>query len=52
MREADNANEVILKIERVTGIKVEAISGGKEAELLQRAFNRGFSITIRQLLDG
>ncbi len=40
MREADNADEVILRIERAIGIKVEAISGGKEAELLQRAVNR------------
>ena len=40
LREADNADEVILRIERATGIKVEAISGGKEAELLQRAVNR------------
>ena len=39
LREADNSDEVILRIERVTGIKVEAISGGKEAELLQRAVN-------------
>ena len=31
LREADNADEVILRIERATGIKVEAISGGKEA---------------------
>ena len=29
LREADNADEVILRIERVTGIEVEAISGGK-----------------------
>ena len=29
LREADNSDEVILRIERVTGIKVEAISGGK-----------------------
>ena len=40
MREADNAEEVILRIERDTGIKVETISGGKEAELLQRAVSR------------
>ncbi|MFZ8994685.1 MAG: HD domain-containing protein [bacterium] len=40
LREADNADEVISKIERITGIQVEAISGGKEAELLQRAVNQ------------
>ena len=40
LREADNADEVILRIERATGIKVEAISGGKEADLLQRAVYR------------
>ena len=40
LREADNADEVILRIEIATGIKVETISGGKEAELLQRAVSR------------
>ena len=34
LREADNADEVIFRIERVLVIKVEAISGWMEAELL------------------
>ena len=34
LREADNANKMILGIERVTVIKVETISSVKEAELL------------------
>ncbi len=40
MREADNADEMILRIERASGIKVEAISGRKKAELLQRAVSK------------
>ncbi len=40
LREADNGDEVILRIERATGIKVEAISVVKEAELLQKAVSR------------
>ena len=50
MREADNADEVILRIERATGIKVEAISGGKEAELLQRAVNQVVPLQLGSFL--
>ena len=40
MREADNADELISKIERITRIQVEAISGGKGAELLHKTVNQ------------
>ena len=50
MREADNADEVILRIERATGTKVEAISGEKEAELLQRAINSVFPLQAGSFL--
>jgi exopolyphosphatase/guanosine-5'-triphosphate,3'-diphosphate pyrophosphatase len=40
MREADNREEAIERIERATGIRLETISGGKEAQLLQRAIRR------------
>ena len=49
-READNADEVILRIERGSGIKVEAISGGKEAELLQRAVSRVVPLQVSSFL--
>ena len=39
MREADNAEEVIAQVEEATGIQLETIAGGKEAQLLQRAVN-------------
>ena len=44
LKKADNADEAILRIERVTGIEVEAISGGKEAELLQRVVSWVFPL--------
>ncbi|MBT6726743.1 MAG: hypothetical protein HN867_09845 [Deltaproteobacteria bacterium] len=40
LREADNADELISKIERITRIQVEAISGGKGAELLHKTVNQ------------
>ena len=50
MREADNVDEVISKIKRITGIQVEAISGGKEAELLQRAVNQVVPLQLGRFL--
>ena len=50
LREADNSDEVILRIERVTGIEVEAISGGKEAELLQRVVSWVFPLQAGSFL--
>ena len=37
LREEDNADEVILRIERATGIKVEAISGGKGSRVAAKS---------------
>ncbi|MGK5092173.1 Ppx/GppA phosphatase family protein [Deltaproteobacteria bacterium TL4] len=43
LREASNQEEVIFRIHQETGIELEVISGGKEAELLERA--------VRSLID-
>jgi exopolyphosphatase/pppGpp-phosphohydrolase len=44
LKKVDNDDEVISRTEKTTEIIVEAISGGKEAEVLQKFVNQAMPI--------